>query len=218
MLVLSPNSEKRNVLVQSLCSVQLSLSHYYLYQTCIQCTSSGTLRSGLMLFLSLVRLTTIFQMGCSITCCTRLFSSVHKPSTVCHWFCLVHNVVGRCLELSSLTSECSFWQDVKILYGSQTGTGQLFATKLGKKLKKKSIPAVVQNLGEYDETKAADENHLVLVVSCFGEGEPTHTTLKFWNWLMDPAREQEKEKFKKINYSVFGLGMIFFFVHNLILF
>lgn len=92
------------------------------------------------------------------------------------------------------------------MYGSQTGTGQLFATKLSKKLKKKNVPALVQNLGEYDETKTTNENHVVLVVSCFGEGEPTHTTLKFWNWLMSAEREAEKVRFQKINYSVFGLG------------
>jgi sulfite reductase (NADPH) flavoprotein alpha-component len=98
------------------------------------------------------------------------------------------------------------------LYGSQTGTGQLFATKLGKKLKKKNFPTVVQNLGDYDETKATDENHMVLVVSCFGEGEPTHTAMKFWNWLMSTDRDNEKQKFEKLNYSLFGLGKIHFFV------
>lgn len=105
---------------------------------------------------------------------------------------------------------------LKIVFGSQTGTAQCFATQLASNADGAGITA--EAVDAYDlkapaasaAAIAAVKNDpgaaLALVLSCFGRGEPTDSAKAFVAWLADPARDSEKDKFAGLRYAVFGLG------------
>eukprot|EP01124_Arcella_intermedia_P028389 TRINITY_DN5757_c0_g1_i1.p1 TRINITY_DN5757_c0_g1~~TRINITY_DN5757_c0_g1_i1.p1 ORF type:complete len:634 (-),score=133.78 TRINITY_DN5757_c0_g1_i1:54-1955(-) len=98
-------------------------------------------------------------------------------------------------------------ENIKILFGSQTGTGMSFAQILGKVAKKKNFKTEVQDLADYKhENSFLGEPYVIFIVSCFGEGEPTSSAAPFYNWLLDPQRANEKAHFTNLKYSIFGLG------------
>ncbi|KAL3763952.1 hypothetical protein ACHAW5_004637 [Stephanodiscus triporus] len=94
---------------------------------------------------------------------------------------------------------------IRILYGSQTGTAQLFANQLAEGLEDKGLKnVIVQALDEKppNEIFSPGDLHLVLASST-GRGEPPNNARKFYDWIMnDPSAKLDKN----VNFAVFGLG------------
>lgn len=96
---------------------------------------------------------------------------------------------------------------IKVLYGSQTGTSMGFANQLADTAPSKSIAADVMDLYEYDAaTLPKEAAPVVFLMSCFGRGEPTDSSKKFFKWLDDPARDADGKPLARLKYTVFGLG------------
>jgi NADPH-ferrihemoprotein reductase len=97
---------------------------------------------------------------------------------------------------------------VTVLYGSQTGTAMAFAAQLAEELSGAGVAAASSDLYEYAAESLPREKAVVLVVSCFGRGEPTDSAKKFFAWAMDPARDGEAggKPLANLRYAVFGLG------------
>src|SRR5436190_1056237 len=71
-----------------------------------------------------------------------------------------------------------------ILFGSQTGTAEGLAKKAAKEAGKRGFAATVLDMAQTDLAKLAAEQHLLVITSTYGEGEPPdnakalHTALK----------------------------------------
>ena len=95
---------------------------------------------------------------------------------------------------------------VRVLVGTQTGTAMSFAESLRDTAEARSAalaPVDVRDLGDYDAAVAFEhEKQVVLVLACYGVGEPTDNARSFVRWLQDPARTP----LPHLKYAVFGLG------------
>lgn len=115
-----------------------------------------------------------------------------------------------------LSSHCRFFSSsssplnpssraIKILYGSQTGTAQLFANQLAEGLEESGLKNVeVVGLDEKPPNEILHPGDLhLLVASCAGRGEPPDNARKFYDWIMtDPSAQVDRD----VNFAVFGLG------------
>lgn len=106
---------------------------------------------------------------------------------------------------------------IRILYGTQTGTAERFSKQLGKELNKK-YPAEgthveildIENYSGPDRLPTEKGRLVVLCMATYGDGEPTDNANEFYSWLCKEAEaveEGSKEPFLKgVTYAVFGLG------------
>jgi len=80
---------------------------------------------------------------------------------------------------------------MRILWGSQGGTAQIFAMQLQEALEEEYDGVEVQTMGlnEFSPSEILKANALnILVVSVTGVGEPPENTREFYNYLMnDPT-------------------------------
>eukprot|EP01062_Namystynia_karyoxenos_P027987 TRINITY_DN212_c0_g3_i1.p1 TRINITY_DN212_c0_g3~~TRINITY_DN212_c0_g3_i1.p1 ORF type:complete len:664 (+),score=272.65 TRINITY_DN212_c0_g3_i1:99-2090(+) len=94
---------------------------------------------------------------------------------------------------------------ITILFGSQTGTAELYAKNLEREAKKIGFRAKLEDLLDYEADRLAEEKFVVFVVATYGEGEPTDTMKDFYTWLLDESRGQ-METYSDVRFAVFGLG------------
>lgn len=82
-----------------------------------------------------------------------------------------------------------------------------FAQQLGENAAalKHAPKVVVEDLFDFNQNAVPHDGALVVVVSCFGKGEPPDSAKVFYKWLMDPVRTSE-ELFKGMPFAVFGCG------------
>jgi NADPH-ferrihemoprotein reductase len=102
-----------------------------------------------------------------------------------------------------------------IFYGSQTGTGEDYAQRLGKECKKRfNIQPMVADLENYDLgylDTLPKETIAVFVISTYGEGDPTDSAVNFWELLNKDVPTFSKgcavdRPLQDLRYLVFGLG------------
>lgn len=94
---------------------------------------------------------------------------------------------------------------VLVLFGSQTGTAEMFAKTVAREGAKLGVPVTLCDTENYEMFNLEYERMVILVCSTYGEGEPTDTMKNFHDWMMDDCREQGEE-LAKVRYTVFGLG------------
>lgn len=114
----------------------------------------------------------------------------------------------RCRLFSTSPNKDAKDLPVKILYGSQGGTAQIFAMQLSEALEEVAEPpdVTIQSLDEDspDNLLQAGECVYVFLTSVTGVGEPPDNAREFYHWMMDlpPSRTD----LKGLDYAVFGLG------------
>ncbi len=91
---------------------------------------------------------------------------------------------------------------VTVLYASQTGNAEGLAKKLVKDLKKGHFQPSVSDIGQYDHQKLAQEKHVLLIASTYGDGEPPDSATAFHQWLHSDAAPS----LAGVKYSVLALG------------
>jgi sulfite reductase (NADPH) flavoprotein alpha-component len=91
---------------------------------------------------------------------------------------------------------------VTILYGSQTGTAETLSKKLAKQLKAANCAPNILDLSEVTPEDLKLIQHLLLITSTYGEGEPPDNAQSFYAALMAEGAPALTD----LNYSVFGLG------------
>ena len=106
---------------------------------------------------------------------------------------------------------------IRILYGTQTGTAERFAKQLGKEISKK-YPAEgthveiidVENYSGPDRLPTEKGRLVVLCMATYGDGEPTDSANEFYSWLCKEAEAVEEgskpASLNGVTYAVFGLG------------
>ncbi|ORX46065.1 NADPH-dependent cytochrome P450 oxidoreductase [Hesseltinella vesiculosa] len=103
---------------------------------------------------------------------------------------------------------------VVIFYGSQTGTAEDFAQRLGKECKKRlGVQPMVADmelydLGNLDQLPA--DCVAVFVIATYGEGDPTDNATEFWELLQQPtpvfSQQDPDLPLSNLRYFMFGLG------------
>lgn len=94
---------------------------------------------------------------------------------------------------------------VVVLYGSQTGTAEMFAKTLAREGAKLGVPIAACDVESYETYNLEGERLVILVCATYGEGEPTDTMKDFHDWMMDDVRAPGEE-LSNVKYAVFGLG------------
>jgi sulfite reductase (NADPH) flavoprotein alpha-component len=91
---------------------------------------------------------------------------------------------------------------VTVLYGSQTGTAEGLAKKLGKTLKKGNFASEIHDMASYDRSRLVTEQNLLIITSTYGDGEPPDSAAELHGWLMSEAAP----RLEQLSYSVLALG------------
>lgn len=94
---------------------------------------------------------------------------------------------------------------VLVLFGTQTGTAEMFAKTIAREGAKMGVPIQLCDVEEYEMFNLEYERMVILVCSTYGEGEPTDSMKSFHDWMMDDCRERGEE-LRHLCYTVFGLG------------
>jgi NADPH-ferrihemoprotein reductase len=93
---------------------------------------------------------------------------------------------------------------LRLLWGSQTGTAEDFATQLADEARKHGFAPRSTDLEDFSADDLASEGTVVFVVATYGEGEPTDNAKDFYAWLMDDDRQPDL--LERVRFAVFGLG------------
>jgi len=88
-----------------------------------------------------------------------------------------------------------------IAYGTETGNSKKLALQFSASAKKEKISVKCVALEQYRHEDIIKEDHLFIVISTQGEGEPPETAKKFIHFL-----EQFQGRLEGVKYSVLALG------------
>ena len=93
-------------------------------------------------------------------------------------------------------------KELTILYGSQTGNGQGIAEQAAAKFKEQGFDVTIQSMSDFKPNALKKIEHLLLVVSTHGEGDPPDTALPLFEFL----HGRRAPKLDHLHYSVLALG------------
>lgn len=89
-----------------------------------------------------------------------------------------------------------------ILYGSQTGTAEGLAKRIGIDAGKHGCEARVLEMSRFEEVKFQEQSHVLIVTSTWGDGDPPDNAVSFWNHLNSTV----PAAFSHISFAVLALG------------
>ena len=89
-----------------------------------------------------------------------------------------------------------------LLYASQTGTAEGLAKKTAKVAETRGFAPRVLSMEKYDAVDWTKENHVLVIASTYGDGEPPDPAQNFWNWI----NTESAPRLEHVNYSVLALG------------
>jgi sulfite reductase (NADPH) flavoprotein alpha-component len=87
-------------------------------------------------------------------------------------------------------------------YGSQSGTSEQLAKRLGKEAAKNGFAAEISELNAISLEKLAQQGRFLIVTSTWGDGDPPDNATEFWKSLA----AESAPKFEGLAYSVLALG------------
>eukprot|EP00795_Rhopilema_esculentum_P010504 gene10504-19221_t len=91
-----------------------------------------------------------------------------------------------------------------ILYGSQTGTAEEVAERIGREGKRRHFLCQVCAMDMYDMTKLINEQMVILVAATCGQGDPPDNMKKMWRFLL--RKDLPLTSLQNVNIAVLGLG------------
>ena len=89
-----------------------------------------------------------------------------------------------------------------IMYGSQSGSAEGLASRLGKQARGKGFEARVLELNTFAKIDLTGEENLVIITSTWGEGDPPDNAVEFWEFIKADAAPN----LANLRYSVLALG------------
>jgi sulfite reductase (NADPH) flavoprotein alpha-component len=93
-------------------------------------------------------------------------------------------------------------QSLLILYGSQTGTAEQLAKRLGTDAAKRGFAARVMEMNAFASVDFTKEPRLIIVTSTWGEGDPPDNAAAFWQHL----NAESMPRLDHLSYAVLALG------------
>ncbi|XP_017315977.2 NADPH-dependent diflavin oxidoreductase 1 [Ictalurus punctatus] len=91
-----------------------------------------------------------------------------------------------------------------LLYGSQTGTAQDTAERIGRQAQRRRIRVRVQALDTYNVANLILESLVVFVCSTTGQGDPPDNMKNFWRFVF--RKSLPSGSLCRLDYAVLGLG------------
>jgi len=122
-------------------------------------------------------------------------------------------------ESSSSSNDTCGKESFKILYGTQSGTAEMFAKRMYNKLTGEPRFSSVFNVecedcANYDPDLLQSENYVVVVMSTHIEGSPPPTAKHFYWWVCDEGlSERSRNLLSAVKFAVFGLGNSLYTAH-----
>ena len=92
--------------------------------------------------------------------------------------------------------------NLTILFGSQTGNAGNLAKRIAKESSKHGFVPTIHDLASYPTTQLATEQHLLVITSTYGDGDPPDNAKAFWEFLNGDAAR----KLAQTRYAVCALG------------
>lgn len=93
-------------------------------------------------------------------------------------------------------------KEVTVLFGSQTGNSQSLAKKLAKNLQADSFEVTLVSMSDFKANSLKKLQHLLLVVSTQGEGDPPDNAIQLHEFLAS----KRAPKLEHLQFSVLSLG------------
>ncbi|XP_067296248.1 NADPH-dependent diflavin oxidoreductase 1 isoform X1 [Pseudorasbora parva] len=91
-----------------------------------------------------------------------------------------------------------------VLYGSQTGTAQDTAERIGRQAQRRRMRVRVEALDSYNVTNLISESLVVFVCATTGQGDPPDNMKKFWRFLF--RKSLPADSLCRLDCAVLGLG------------
>ncbi len=96
----------------------------------------------------------------------------------------------------------AFSKEVTVLFGSQTGNSQGLAKKLSGKLQEQGFQVTVSSMSDFKPNALKKVQHLLMIVSTHGEGDPPDNAISFYEFL----HSKRAPRLEGLRYSVLALG------------
>ncbi|KAJ7339371.1 NADPH-dependent diflavin oxidoreductase 1 [Desmophyllum pertusum] len=93
---------------------------------------------------------------------------------------------------------------ISVLYGSQTGTAQEVAERIGREAKRRYLSASVLALDDYNVTRLIKEELVIFVCATTGQGDEPDNMKKFWRFIL--RRNLPVNSLSAVSFAVLGLG------------
>ncbi|RXN10346.1 NADPH-dependent diflavin oxidoreductase 1 [Labeo rohita] len=93
---------------------------------------------------------------------------------------------------------------VLVLYGSQTGTAQDTAERIGRQAQRRRMRVRVEALDSYNVANLISESLVVFVCATTGQGDPPDNMKKFWRFLF--RKSLPADSLCRLDCAVLGLG------------
>ncbi|XP_078382662.1 NADPH-dependent diflavin oxidoreductase 1-like isoform X2 [Oculina patagonica] len=93
---------------------------------------------------------------------------------------------------------------ISVLFGSQTGTAQEVAERIGREAKRRYISASVLALDDYNVTKLIEEEIVIFVCATTGQGDEPDNMKNFWRFIL--RRNLPVNSLSGLSFAVLGLG------------
>jgi len=110
---------------------------------------------------------------------------------------------SSCVSTSS-SSHILHSSSLLLLFGTETGTAESLAYKLGNELRGRGMDCRVCGMDEYDVTDLPNERNVVMIVATAGDGETPANMRSFWRFLLN--RALPADSLSRLTVGVFGLG------------
>ncbi|QJD83837.1 assimilatory sulfite reductase (NADPH) flavoprotein subunit [Cohnella herbarum] len=104
--------------------------------------------------------------------------------------------------VQSLSAQAAISREVTILFGSQTGNSQRLAKELSGQLDKQGVQVTLASMSDFKPNNLKKLQHLLILVSTHGEGDPPDNALPFYEFL----HSKRAPRLEELRYSVLSLG------------
>lgn len=91
---------------------------------------------------------------------------------------------------------------LSVLFGTRSGNAQKVAKNVMAMAQEKGVLCKLVNLNEYNPKQIRKEEHVFIIVSTDGEGDPPVAAEEFYNYIMG----KKAPKLEQLKYSVLALG------------
>lgn len=91
--------------------------------------------------------------------------------------------------------------EIRILYGTESGNAELVADDVAAALAEQGVESVIVGMEDYDVDELPSEDFVVVITSTYGEGELPETTAPFHAHLME-----QRPQLDGLRFAGFGLG------------
>lgn len=93
-----------------------------------------------------------------------------------------------------------------IFWGSQSGTSETFAGRLGRELHQLlGLDCIAADLSDFDPESIVEiprSRLAICLLSTYGEGDPSDNAAQFWDWVT----KHNRRPLESLRYAAFGLG------------